>query len=333
MSTLINAGFGLLRALKTCLKQTSEPRLVLALQQMVEEMEAGKSLSDAINNTNGVFTTFHVNMFKAAEASGKLPLILSRLSEYEEKEMELSHKLKAATNYPLFIFIVSLLVIIFLIRFLYPLLTTLTDVLKGELPWPTRIILFISNMLSSPYFYIGIILAGIAFHFGYRKMVSTRKGRYFIDKHKLKLPFYGKMQKKVIIIRTCRIMETLLNSGIPIHRTLELTGEIADNFYYKNRIMEAIAYKVEEGEPVNKAFKDSTYFPQLVISMINIGEETGSLPKMLNRLSLIYDFEVNNAMATFYSALEPLLIIIMGLITLLILTSAFLPIYKVIGNM
>jgi len=332
-STLTKAGFGVIRGLEICLQQTSEPRLINALENTIILVGKGHSYSDALAKSPDIFTNFQVNMIRAAEASGKLPEALDSLAYYEEKEMRLRLSLKAATSYPIFVFIFSIFCIILLMRFLTPLLDTITGVLEGEIPFPTLILITIANAVSHPIFYVAMILFFIAIRYIYNYYVGTLRGRLAVDGLKFNLPVFGKLYKKVVLIRVCRVMKTLLNSGVPAVKTMELVGDVSDNFYMKDRIMGGVAFRVKEGSSLKNAFASRGFFPNIMISMIAIGEQTGTLPIVMEKLSDMYEFDVEIAISNFYATLEPLLIMIMGGFTFIILLAAFLPIYQIIGSL
>lgn len=333
LATLSAAGFGALRGVQTCLKQTSEPRLKAALENIGARIERGLSYSEAIAKSGDVFTPFHVSMMQAAEASGNLPQVLDSLAEYEENEMNLRYRLKSATIYPIFVLVFSLVCIILLMKFLSPLLDVITRVLKGDIPWPTMILMRISTAVSHPLFWIGLLLGIISLNYLYRYYMGTRTGRMIMDSIRFKVPMFGELYQKVIMIRVCRVLKTLLESGVPATEAMELVGDVADNFYFKDRIMGEIAYRIKEGADISASFKGTGFFPPMMISMISIGEQSGTLPQIMGHLSRIYNFDVEIAVANFYATLEPVLIVVMGMVTFLIMAAAFLPIYQIIGTM
>ena len=332
-ATLVKAGFGIMRGLKTCALQTSEPKLIKTIDNLILLIDRGFSYSEAMARNPEIFTPFQVSMIKAAEASGKLPEILENLAGYEEKEMELRFRMKSATTYPTFIFLFSIFCIILLMKFLTPLLDTITDVLKGDIPLPTMILLKIAHAVSHPLFYVGLLLFIIALRFLYKYYCNTLKGKLMVDTMIFKIPLFGNLYKKVILIRSCRVMYSLLDSGVPAAMTMELMGEVADNFYFKDRIMGEMVYRVQEGSSIHAAAGELGFFPRLMVSMIAVGEESGSLPTVMKKLADMYEFDVEIAISNFYATLEPMLIIGMGLFTFMILLAAFLPIYQIIGNL
>ncbi|MCE1247250.1 MAG: type II secretion system F family protein [Firmicutes bacterium] len=333
MATLVKAGFGSLRGIEVCSAQTSEPRLRKTLDIVRDDINAGKSYSEAVAKSKDIFTPFHVAMLRAAEAGGKLPEILDSLAEFEEKEMNLRFRLRSATSYPIFVFCFSVLCIFLLMRFLTPLLETLTNVLHGDIPFPTLVLMKFSAAASHPLFYVAIVLFGLSFSLLFRYYISMPVGKLNYDRLKFRIPLFGRLYKQVMLIRVCRIMKTLLDSGIPIASTIELLGEVADNFYFRERIMSGVAYNINEGSSIASAFGSADFFPPMMVSMIAVGEESGTLPAILGNLAAMYDFDVDIAITKFYAALEPILILVMGLITFFILMAAFLPIYQVIGMM
>lgn len=332
MSALVNAGFGTMRGIQTCIQQTTEPRLVKELEEISNRIKGGFSYSQAVAQSKDVFTDFHVSMLKAAEASGKLPEILESLAQYEEKEDKLRRQMKAATAYPIFVFLFSLFCIVLLMKFLSPLLTTVSGILKGELPLPTRILMRISSAVSNPVFYIALALFIIAIIYLYKYYVSTPTGKLTVDRLKFRIPLYGGLYKKVVIIQVCRIMNTLLESGVPAAMTMDLLGAVSDNFYFRERIMGEVSFRVQEGDSISSSFRDTEFFPVLMVSMISIGEQSGHLPDVMLDLSNMYEFDVDIAVANFYATLEPVLIFTMGLFTFFILMAAFLPIYQIVEN-
>lgn len=332
-AVLSRAGFGTLRGIHTCLKQTSEPRLQSALADISNMIEKGRSYSEALESRKDIFSDFHVSMMRAAEASGKLPDILESLAQYEEKEMNLRYRLKSATTYPIFILIFSLLCVILLIRFLTPLLETITVILKGEIPLPTQVLMYLSWLMSHPLFYVAAFLFLGAFHFLYKYYRGTMRGRMNIDSLMFKIPVYGVLYKKTVLIRVCRVLTALLESGVPAYAAIDLASEVSGNFYFQDRIMGEVSYMIKEGQEVGKSFELAEFFPPMMVSMIKVGEQSGTLPDVMAKLSKMYDFDVEIAVSSFYAALEPILIVFMGLLTFLILLAAFLPIYNVVGGL
>lgn len=333
MATLVKAGFGSLRGLEVCSAQTSEPRLRKVLDQVRDDINSGKSYSEAMSGSKDIFTPFHVAMLRAAEAGGKMPEILDSLAAFEEKEMNLRFRMRSATSYPIFVFFFSVLCIVLLIKFLTPLLETLTNVLHGDIPLPTMILMKLAAAASHPLFYVALIFFILSALYLYKYYTGMPIGKLSVDSLKFRIPLFGRLYKQVMLIRVCRIMKTLLDSGIPIAATIDLLAEVADNFYFKERIMSGVSYMINEGSTISGAFGNADFFPPMMVSMIAVGEQSGTLPNILGNLAAMYDFDVDIAITRFYAALEPLLIFVMGLITFFILMAAFLPIYQVIGMM
>ncbi len=333
MATLINAGFGMLRALKACSEHTSDVVFREILMGMHGILEAGKPLSEAFGHFPDLFTPFHIGMIKTAERSGTLPSVLEHLAAYEEKEMRLLSKLKAALAYPVFVTITAFVIVILLTRYLCPLLNAVTTVLSPDrIPLITRILVVIGRCMADIRFIIALVVLMIVAVIVFRRIAKIRRVRYVLGRLKLRLPSLGRLYKKVILIRMCRVLSTLLSSGVPSVMSIRVIDEVAENVYFSDAIMKKIIWRVDEGRLFSEAFGESSFFPGVLVSMFVIGEETGRMPFVIGKIADLFEIDVNIFLANIASILEPILIIVLGAVTFFILLAAFLPLYAIMSN-
>jgi type IV pilus assembly protein PilC len=333
LATLFNAGFGIQRALKVCAAHTSDGLFRDMVEEMYLVLESGAPLSTAFEHFPEVFTPFHVGMIKTAERSGNLPTILQNLATYEEKEMRLLSNLKSALAYPVFVTLTAFVIVILLTHYLCPLLNAVTTVLSPEkIPLITKILIVIGKCMSDIRFLAAMALLAIAAIPLYRKVSKIRKVRYVIDRLKLRLPSFGRLYKKVIIIRLCRVLSTLLSSGVPSVLSIRVVDEVAENVYFSDAIMKRIIWRVDEGRLFSEAFGESTFFPGVLINMFVIGEQTGKMPYVIDKIADLFEIDVTMFLANISSILEPLLILVLGTVTFFILLAAFLPLYSIMSN-
>jgi len=334
MATLINAGFGMLRALKVCAEHTTDRVFREVLMGMHTILEAGKPLSEAFGSYPDLFTPFHIGMIRTAERSGTLPSILEHLAAYEEKEMRLLSRLKAAMAYPVFVTLTAVAIVLLLTRYLCPLLNAVTTVLPPEkIPLITRILVVVGRCMADIRFIIAILVLIIVALVVFRKIAKIRKVQYVMGRLKLRLPSFGRLYKKVILIRICRVLSTLLASGVPSVLSIRVIDEVSENVYFSDAIMKKIIWRIDEGRLFSEAFGESSFFPGVLINMFVVGEETGRMPFVIDKIADIFEIDVNIFLANIASILEPVLIIVLGAVTFCILLAAFLPLYAIMSNM
>ncbi len=330
-STMIDAGVSLVRCITVLAEQVANPKLKTVLQDVKTEVEGGQSLTRSLERYPSIFDRLFIGLVNAGEIGGTLEESLQRLSQFLEKDVEMRRKVKSALTYPAIVIIFALAVVLLLMTFILPKFMILFDDLGiKELPGPTAILKATSNFILE-YWYI--MLGGtIAFVFLFRMFVATKTGRRAFDTVKLKVPVFGPLNQKVALARFARTLSTLLSSGVPILSAMETVSGTVSNDVISDAILEARA-RIREGERIGEPLAKSKLFPPMVVQMVSIGEESGSLDSMLGKVADFYEDEVDNTLASLTSAIEPVLIVTLGVIVGFIVISLFLPLISVINNL
>ncbi|MCX6379434.1 MAG: type II secretion system F family protein [Armatimonadetes bacterium] len=330
-STMIDAGVSLVRALDVLGEQTENPKLKRILREIQTEVESGQTLSKAMQRYPRVFNNLFIGLIRAGEVGGVLEEALQRLSHFLEKDMELKRKVKAALTYPAIVVVVAILIVLGLCTFIVPKFIELfRDLGVKELPWMTQFLVDFSDFLKTRW-YIGLAMVAIGWlaikYFG-----TTRVGRRVIDRMKLKVPVFGKLGHRIALARFSRTLSTLLVSGVPILQALETVAGTVGNEIIAEAIMNARA-RIREGDKINEPLLKSKMFPPMVVHMISIGEESGALDQMLSKVAEFYEGEVESALASLTSAIEPIMIVFLGVCVGFIVIAMFLPLISVIQNL
>jgi type IV pilus assembly protein PilC len=332
LATLIDAGLPLLRGLDVLRKQEKHPVLRRTLIRLAEAVEGGSTFSEALAQHPKVFNKLYVNMVRAGEAGGVLDVTLCRLAEFQEKAQKIKGKVISAMVYPAVIITVSLGILVFLMVVIVPKFQEIfNELLEGKsLPPLTLFVLAISNLVKNQFLLVlGVVVALVV---AFKMISKTAKGRYGIDVMKLHAPVFGSMIRKVSIARFTRTLGTLIASGVPILQALNIVRETSGNAVIANAVSQ-IHDAVKEGERIVQPLEASKVFPPMVISMVDVGEETGALPDMLMKVADVYDDEVDNAVGAMTSLLEPIMIVFLAVIVGTIVISMFLPLISVIGQL
>ena len=325
LATLINAKVPIIQAFEILLSQLSNRTLKKTIAEMMAEVEGGKSLSEAVSGFPHVFSNLYVNLVKAGELSGTLDEALVYLANQQEKDYELTSKIRGAMTYP--IFIVSAIFIVGGLMFVF-VLPQMIGVLKEanvELPFTTKILIFMTESIQN-YWYLVLIL-GIGSIVGSQVYIRSAGGRLIWDHLKLKLPVFGKLLRNIYMNQLSRNLSTLVAGGIPIVQALRTVAEIVGNLVYKNIILEA-AVEVETGKSIAAVFADRPQMPAIVTQMIKVGEQTGTLHEILAKLADFYDKEVANTLSTLTTLLEPMIMMLLGLAVAVMVAGILLPIYN-----
>lgn len=324
MATMIASGLPLNRALEIMVDQSSNPMFKKVLQNVSTAVQAGKSLSVSFREQEDVFDNITLNLIEAGEESGNLEVILGKLAtELEEKE-SLSRKIKSAMIYPVIILVVILGVILMMMFVLVPSMSDIYNDFGADLPVITRMLMTASDLLLDYWWAVIVIIS--VFYVSFRYYKSTEKGKKTIDKLLIKLPIIGKLISKTQIAQFTRILSLLLGSGLSIVKALELTGQSLSNSIFKDVVMES-KEEVEKGGPLALPIARSEYFPLLVSSMISVGEETGEIDAVLEKVSQYYKEEVDTATSNLSTILEPLMLIIMGVAVGFIALGVYMPMF------
>jgi len=326
LSTLLGAGIPLVPSFSVLLAQTKNPLLQKILAQIRADLTEGKSLTAGLENYPNVFPPFYINMVKAGEASGTINLVLERLADFSENQQELMNKIRSSLAYPLIMLLVGSLVIFLLMTFVVPRITEIFSDMRQTLPLITVILIRTSTFLKSFWWLIMLVVVVGVFAFKYLT-AGTETGRRYWDAFCLKAPVWGTVNLKIAIARFTRTLATLLQSGVPLLAAMDIVRNVVNNVYIGEAIT-AVGKEVEEGQSLAGPLAASGMFPPMVTEMIAVGEQTGSLETMLNRIAASYETEVQSDIMVMTSLLEPVMILVMGLIVGFIVFSILLPIFE-----
>lgn len=332
LATLIDAGLPLLRGLTVLAKQEPDPVLRHTINQIAESVQGGSTFSDGLNGHPKIFNRLYVNMVKAGELGGVLELVLLRLAEFQEKAQKLKNKVVSAMFYPIIVLVIAVAIMAFLLVFIVPKFEAIFADMLGNKPLPglTQFVIGTSNAVKEHIFLIvGVIIVFIVI---YKILGKTAKGLAMIDAIKLKAPLFGDLTRKGAISRFTRTLGTLVTSGVPILQALNITRETAGNVVIAEAILK-VHDAVKEGESIVAPLEASGVFPPMVVSMVDVGEETGQLPEMLLKIAEVYDDEVDNAVAGLTSLLEPIMIVFLAVVVGTIVIALFLPLISIITTM
>lgn len=325
LSTLVNANIPLVDALTAMTDQITHPKLQSAITDIKERVKEGSRLADAMRSHADIFSDLYINMVYAGEISGALDTILLRLADFTESQARLRRKVKGAMIYPIIMIVVGMGLMGIVLGFLIPKITKIFAKSKQTLPLPTQIVMGMSDFVVY-YWWLIFILIGL-FYFLYSKYRKTEKGHETLDRYKLRLPLFGSIFRMVAIARFSRTLSTLMKSGVQLMKGLEISKDVVENVVLSNSIAET-RVAVKEGESIAGPLKRSKQFPPMVLHMIALGEKTGELEMMLSRIADSYEEQVDNKISSLMTALEPLIIIVMGFSVGFIALSVILPILK-----
>ncbi len=332
-STMIDAGVSLIRCLDVLGEQAVSPKLRRIIADIKSEVEAGNSLSKAMSKYPSVFNNLFIGLIRAGEVGGVLEEALQRLSTFLEKDVELRRKVKSAMTYPAIVSFVAVGIVLFLVTFILPKFIQLFKELglkDDQFPAMTLLLMNISNFLTSKWYFAVIIV--MVFMTAFKMFVRTKFGRRAYDRFKLKVPVFGKLNHRVSLARFSRTLATLLASGVPILQALETVAGTVSNEIMSDAILDARA-RVREGDVISEPLKKSRMFPPMVVQMIAIGQESGSLDTMLMKIADFYEQEVDSAIASLTAAIEPVLIVFLGVTVGFIVIAMFMPLLAAIQGL
>lgn len=325
LSVLASADVPMVGSLRTTAAQTVHPRLREILATIADEVEAGSRLSDAMSEHPEAFSDFLVNMIRSGETSGRLSEVLEYLADQEEKDYDLIVKIRGAMMYPAFIITGMVGVGFVLMTFVIPKLTDVLAQSGGVLPLPTRILVATSGIFARFWWLILIGIAGAVV--GLRLYIRTPQGRYRWDRIKLSIPIFGRLFRRIALVRFTRSMETLLSGGVDTTSALAVAADVVGNAVYRNIILET-QREVADGSSITSVFERSTLVPTMLPQMLAIGEETGRLTEVLKRLSQFYTREIDNLVANLVNLIEPLIMVVLGVGVGLIVVAVILPMFN-----
>jgi general secretion pathway protein F len=325
LATLISAGFPLVSALDALLPQTKSKGFKRILAKIKDSIVEGNSFAQALLQYPGTFSPLYVNMVRAGETSGTLEIVLDRLADITEKQEDLKNRIQTALAYPIFMSIIGILVLFVLLTYIVPSIISIFSEMNQVLPTPTRILIFLSGFFRSYWWIIlgALAAAGVALH----RAKKTEKGRYWFDKTVLSLPILGLLTQKLAVARFTRTLGSLLENGVSMLIALEIVKNIVGNELISETVENASS-EVGKGQGLAIALSEGQTFPQLSIQMIQVGEQSGELEAMLNKIADVFEKEVETSVMRLTSYLEPIMILVMGCIIGFIVLSICLPIFE-----
>lgn len=331
LATLIDSGLPLLRGLTVLGNQEPNPVLKSTVNGLADSVQTGSTFSESLAQHPKIFNKLYVNMVKAGELGGVLELVLNRLAEYQEKAQKLKNKIVSAMTYPVIVVVIAMGIVVFLLTYIVPKFTEIFENMvtggKDAMPALTQAVIGASDFVKGNLLFI--LGGGAAIFFGGKAYAATKGGRKTLDKLVLKLPLFGSVLLKSAVARFSRTLGTLVTSGVPILQALNITRDTAGNQTVSEAIMK-IHDAVKEGESMVAPMNASRIFPAMVISMVEVGEETGQLPEMLLKIADVYDDEVDNSVTALTSLLEPIMIVVLAVIVAVIVLALFQPLITVI---
>ena len=328
-SVMIDAGLPLVQCLEILANQHEHKSFQKILLQVRQDVEAGSTLADAMRRHPKAFNNLYVNMIAAGEAGGILDTILQRLSIYIEKAVKLASQVKSALIYPIAVIAIAAIVVAVILLKVIPTFAALFTGLGAELPMPTRMVIQASNFLARYFILILIAIGGLIFAF--QRYYATYQGRRVVDGLVLKMPVLGMIMRKIAVARFCRTLATLTSSGVPILEALDITARTAGNAIVEDALIQTKT-AVEGGKTIVEPLRESGIFPNMVVQMIGVGEQTGALDAMLNKIGDFYEDEVDTAVAGLVKLLEPVMIFILGIIIGGIVIAMYLPMFTLINK-
>jgi len=327
-ATMINAGLPIIQCLELLSEEEKNKTFSTIIRTLKEDIEGGSSLSEALKKYPNVFNELFVNLVAAGEAGGILDVILNRLSAYMEKAMNLKRKVKGAMTYPISVLVIAIAVVILLLYKVVPVFDDLFTSMGSALPGPTQFLVDMSRFVQHNILYM--LGAFILFGFIFTRYYKTEKGRLRIDRIMLKLPVFGILLKKVAVAKFSRTLSTMMSSGVPILDGLEIVSKTAGNRVVENTLMET-RKSISEGKTIAEPLSESGIFPSMVVSMISVGENTGALDAMLEKIADFYDSEVDTAVDAMTALLEPIMLVFLGGVVGGMIIALYLPIFSMAG--
>lgn len=326
-ATMIRAGLPLMEVLNILAEQSEKQEMKDVLSKVERDVETGSSLTEAIQKHPRIFSIFFVSMVKAGEAAGMLDSILDQVASYLEKVASIQRKVKSAVTYPAVVTVIAITITVFLMMKVVPVFEDIFASLDGALPVPTQITVNISRFIREQFLLATLMVVGVVLVIW--QAGKTKTGRLWIDKTKLSMPIFGPLFMKVAVSRFTRTLGTLIRSGVNILGALEIVAQTANNV-----VIEAAVHKtklsIQQGESIATPLRESDVFPPMVVRMIDVGERTGALESMLAKIADFYEDQVDAAVASLTSLIEPLLIVFLGLVVGFIAISMFMPLFKMV---
>lgn len=325
-ATMVNSGLSLMRALDILSNQTENTKLAKVLGEVRKDVEQGTALTSSMDKHPDVFPPLMVNMCRAGEVGGFLDQVMLRIAENYEAETKLRSKIKSAMTYPVVVFIIAIIAVIGMLLFIVPIFAKMFNDLGGELPAPTRVLVFLSSGMKVAA--LPLFIAGVVFFATWPKIKRSSQVRNALDPLKLKLPIFGSLFQKIALSRFSRNLGTMMHAGVPILQSLDIVAATTGNVVLERAIRD-VQQSVRSGESLTKPLEQHAVFPPMVVQMMAVGEETGALDSMLHKISDFYDQEVEATAEALTSIIEPLMIAVLGSIIGAMIVALYMPIFSV----
>jgi type IV pilus assembly protein PilC len=328
LATMIDSGLSILRSLSILSEQTESKSLAKVIADMKIDIEQGLSFSQAVARQPKIFPPLYLAMVRSGESGGVLDEVMERLASTLEKQLELRAKIKAAMTYPIVVAGIVVLIVTAMLLFVVPMFEGMYKDLGGQLPVPTRVLITVSGMLVKTWWLIALVIVAAVVLF--RRWVGTPEGRLTWDRFKLRMPVFGPLMRKTALARFARTLASLVCSGVPIMESLDIVGETAGNAVISTALT-ATRERVRLGESVSTALTNDDVFPPMVVQMIAVGEETGALDHLLEKIADFYDGEVQSTVDSLTSLIEPGLMVFMGIAVGGMVIALYLPMFQLIN--
>ncbi len=325
LATLTGAGIPLVQALESLVRQTRNPAFKKVIAQIKDSINEGYTLSAALGEHSGLFSSIFVNMVRAGEASGSLDIVLERLAEFSEKQEALKARFRAALVYPLFMAVIGVAILFFLIAYIVPNITQIFDEMDQVLPLPTLFLISLSHLLKSYWWMLPVLF--VILLVGLRLFIRYESGRKLWDLFKLKAPVSGIVTQKIILARIASTLGSLLDNGVGLMASMQIIRTLVNNVHISQVIDDAMI-QIEKGQSMTASLDKSPWFPPMFVQMVAVGEQSGNLESMLKKVAKSYERDVETAIMAMTSLLEPAMIVVMGLAVGFVVLSILLPIFE-----
>lgn len=329
LSILVSANIPLVQSLKIFVRQTTNKKMKVITSEIIDDVEGGGKLSDAFAKHHNVFNDFYVNIIRSGETSGKLDEVLLYLADQMEKDYDLISRIRGAMIYPAVILSGLVVVGMIMMIVVIPKITSILTESGAQLPFATRLLIGTSKFLVS--FWWLVVLCFVAVVFFARVAISTPQGSYFWDLLKIKLPIFGKLFQRIVIVRFARSLYTLISGGVTLTQGFKIVADVVNNDIYKILILETMR-EVEGGNPIASAFVKSPHIPPMVSQMLNVGEKTGKLDLILDKIANFYSREIENLLRNLVTLIEPIVMVVMGVGVGLMIAAVILPMYNLASS-
>jgi type IV pilus assembly protein PilC len=326
LATLIDAGLPILRSLRILEEQVESVVFKDIIAKIAKDIEGGSTLSEAMGKYPKIFDNLYVAMVRAGEIGGVLEAVLNRIAEFLEKRQAMIGKVRSAMMYPCVVLVIATIIVGFILIKIIPKFVDIFKQLGADLPTPTMILVNVSTIVSNNFIAVAIGVGVIIFII--RQINRTKGGKYFFDSLKLKMPVFGAIFLKLAIVRFAGTLSTLINAGVPILQAIDIVRETSGNEVI-SRAMEQVYNSIKDGETINEPMREAKIFPPLVCHMVAVGEETGAIDQMLSKVSEAYEREVDDTINALTSIIEPVLIVILGVIVGTIVICLYLPLFTI----